>query len=61
MWRDVLLANREEVLKQSQRFRYALKALETAMTSGNSEALEELIRLASDARSDWQIGGPRGR
>ena len=58
VWRDILLANREEVLKQSQRFRFALDALEHAMTAGNGQALEDLIRNAAAARSAWQIGGP---
>ena len=61
VWRDILLTNREEVLKQSQRFRFALDALEHVMQAGNSQALEDLIRSASNARSGWQIGGgPRG-
>jgi prephenate dehydrogenase len=55
MWRDVLLANREEVLKQSMRFRHALDALEHVIRSGNVEALEDLIRKASDARAGWQM------
>jgi prephenate dehydrogenase len=59
MWRDILLANREEVLKQSQRFRYALDALEHVMHAGNAQALEDLIRNASEARANWQIGGGR--
>lgn len=59
MWRDILVANREEVLKQSQRFRHTLDALEHVMRSGNVEALEDLIRLASDARAGWQMGGTR--
>ena len=58
VWRDILLANREEVLKQSQRFRFALDALEHAMASGNGQALEDLIRSPAIARSAWQIGGP---
>jgi prephenate dehydrogenase len=59
MWRDVLLANREEVLKQSQRFRHALDALELVMRNGNSEALEDLIRGAAEGRAAWQMGAPR--
>jgi prephenate dehydrogenase len=57
VWRDILLANREEVLKQAQRFRYALDALEHVMLAGNAQALEDLVRSASLARSGWQIGG----
>jgi len=60
MWRDVLIANREEVLKQSQRFRHALDALELVMRNGNAEALEDLIRGAAEGRSGWQMGAPRG-
>ena len=59
MWRDVLLANREEVLKQSQRFRKALDALELVMRNGNSDALEDLIRGAAEGRAAWQMGAPR--
>lgn len=56
VWRDILVSNREEILKQSQRFRHALDAFEHVMKSGNTEALEDLIRGASDARAGWQIG-----
>ncbi|UUX97522.1 prephenate dehydrogenase [Aquabacterium sp. J223] len=59
VWRDILLSNREEVLKQSQRFRHALDALEHVMRSGNAEALEEMIRQASQDRADWQMNAPR--
>lgn len=56
IWRDILLANREEVLRQSQRFRHALDALEHVMLSGNAQALEGLIQAASRARAGWQMG-----
>ena len=59
MWRDILLANREEVLKQSQRFRFSLDALEHAMLAGNAQALEDMIRSASDSRAAWQISGKK--
>jgi prephenate dehydrogenase len=55
VWRDILMANREEVLKQTQRFRHALDAMEHVISTENTEALEELIRSASDARSAWQM------
>jgi prephenate dehydrogenase len=60
VWRDILLANREEVMKQTQRFRHSLDALEHVIRAGNSQALEDLIRGASDGRSNWQIGSSRG-
>jgi prephenate dehydrogenase len=59
VWRDILLANREEVLKQSLRFRHALDALETVIRSGNGAALEDLIRHAAEGRSGWTMGAPR--
>jgi prephenate dehydrogenase len=55
VWRDIFLANREEILKQSQRFRQTLDALEALMHAGNQEAIEELIRLAATARGNWQM------
>lgn len=63
MWRDILLANREEVLKQSQRFRQALDTLEQAMQAGDGDALEALIRAASEGRANWQMSStkPSGR
>jgi prephenate dehydrogenase len=60
IWRDILLANREEVLKQATRFRHALDALEHVIKAGNPQALEDLICGAADGRSNWQIGGARG-
>jgi prephenate dehydrogenase len=55
VWRDILVANREEILKQSLRFRHTLDAIEHVMRSGNGEALEDLLRQASDARANWQM------
>jgi prephenate dehydrogenase len=56
VWRDILMSNREEILKQSMRFRHTLDALEHVIKTGNAEALEGLIRNASEARSGWQMG-----
>lgn len=60
VWRDILMANREEVMKQTQRFRHALEALEHVIRAGNPQALEDLIRGAAEGRSNWQIGTGRG-
>ena len=59
MWRDILMSNREEVLKQSMRFRHTLEAMEHALKSGNVEALEDMIRGASEARGSWQMNAPK--
>ena len=57
MWRDVLLANRDEVLSQSQLFRQALASIEDVMQSDDPEALEALLTLASETRTHWRMGG----
>ncbi len=56
MWRDVLLANRDQVLLQAQGFRDALKELEALVRSGNAQGLEDAIAAASRVRSGWQPG-----
>ncbi|RQO63570.1 prephenate dehydrogenase/arogenate dehydrogenase family protein [Paucibacter sp. KBW04] len=56
VWRDILMANKAEVLVQSQRFRQTLDALETLLKSDDAAALEARIRLISDARGQWQMG-----
>lgn len=57
VWRDILLANRDEVLHQSALMREALHELETAMTAGDGERLHSLIGEASQTRSRWRLGG----
>ena len=59
VWRDILISNREELLKQSLRFRHTLDAMEHVIKTGNVEALEDLIRNASDARSGWQMNATK--
>ena len=57
VWRDILLANKTEVLVQAQHFRHALEALEAAMQRQDAAALQTLIQQASEARSQWRLGG----
>ncbi len=59
VWRDILMANREEVLKQSQRFRHTLDAMELAIRSGNGAALEDLLRTSSEGRGQWHLTSGR--
>jgi prephenate dehydrogenase len=58
IWRDILLSNREEVLRQSEAFRLSLEALERQMRDWNGSALQNLIQQASDGRAGWQLGAP---
>jgi prephenate dehydrogenase len=60
IWRDILFSNREEVLKQTLRLRHAVDAFEHVMKSGNLDALEDLIRSASQARTTWQMSSKPG-
>ncbi|WP_290868797.1 prephenate dehydrogenase/arogenate dehydrogenase family protein [Aquabacterium sp.] len=57
VWRDILLSNREEILKQSEGVRQALELMERQMRDWNGPELERLIQSASDARSQWTLGG----
>ncbi|RZI82513.1 MAG: prephenate dehydrogenase/arogenate dehydrogenase family protein [Rubrivivax sp.] len=55
VWRDILLSNREEILKQSEAFRAALESMERHMRDWNGEALQQQIQSASDARGQWTL------
>jgi prephenate dehydrogenase len=59
MWRDILLANKEELLAQSKAFQQALQALEKLISSGQGDALENLIQQASQTRADWRIASQK--
>ena len=58
MWRDVLLANREQVLLQSQAFRKELLHLEALIAAGDAQALERAVARASRTRAAWQPASP---
>ena len=57
VWRDILLANRDEVLHQAELMRQALHEFELAMQAGDAEQLQRLIHEASETRSRWRLGG----
>lgn len=61
IWRDILLANKAEVLAQSQLFRQALDELESAIRDGDAAALESRLRSIASGRSHWHMGAPRQR
>ena len=54
VWRDILMANREELLAQSRIFQQSLQSLEQLISSGNGEALESQIGQASETRANWR-------
>jgi len=55
VWRDILSANRTEVLAQLAHFQTALAQLEAAMQQGDTAALQQLIQQASSVRSGWAL------
>ncbi|MDO5623612.1 MAG: prephenate dehydrogenase/arogenate dehydrogenase family protein [Pseudomonadota bacterium] len=55
MWRDVLIANREELARQTAHFQAALAELEHLIASGQTDELERLINRASHARANWRL------
>lgn len=59
MWRDIMLANREELLIQSRVFKDALAGMEALIAAGNGDALEELIKHASNTRANWRISSAK--
>ena len=55
VWRDILQANRAELLTQCQNFRDQLALFEAAMLSSDMQTLEALITQASSARAAWRM------
>lgn len=55
VWRDILLANRAQVLTQLARTREALHELEQALAQNDGDRLSELIESARSARSGWRL------
>jgi prephenate dehydrogenase len=53
MWRDILLANRDELLAQSRLFKDSLQAIEQLITAGDAAQLHSAIRQASESRTSW--------
>jgi prephenate dehydrogenase len=59
MWRDILLANKEELLAQSKVFQQTLQSLEKLIGDGDGDALEAQIQQASQTRADWRIASQK--
>jgi len=60
VWRDILCANRTEVLAQLAHFRASLAQLEAAIQQGDTTGLQQLIQQASDVRSGWSLQAGNG-
>ena len=55
MWRDILIANKEELLEQSKIFQDTLHSLEKLIAGADGDALEYQIDQASTTRANWRI------
>jgi prephenate dehydrogenase len=55
VWRDILLANRKELLEQSRFFQKQLKIFEDLMAEEDVQGVEQLITQASTTRAAWHI------
>lgn len=55
MWRDILIANREELLAQSKIFQQTLQSLEKMIAASDGDALERQLEKASDTRANWRL------
>ena len=59
MWRDIMLANRQELLDQCRIFQRTLHAMELMIETNNGDGLEDMIEQASQTRSNWRMGSSR--
>ena len=59
MWRDILIANKEELLEQSRIFQASLNALEKLIANADGDGLEAQIDQASQTRANWRISTPK--
>ena len=59
MWRDILIANREELLAQSKIFQETLQSLEQLISGSSGDALEARIEQASETRANWRISSQK--
>ena len=59
IWRDILIANREELLAQSRIFQQTLQSFEQLISTSNADALEDLIEQASETRANWRIASQK--
>ena len=59
MWRDILIANREELLAQSKIFQQTLQSIEKLIAASNGDALEQQLEKASETRANWRISAQK--
>ena len=58
MWRDILLANKDEILAQSHKFQQALRSFEDVLRTGDAQTLQDMITWASTSRAQCHFPTP---
>ena len=59
MWRDILIANREELLAQSKIFQQTLQSLDKLIAASDGDALERQLEKARETRANWRISSQK--
>lgn len=54
MWRDITLANRQEVLKELKTYQQILQTIQKAIEQEDGASLEKLFTIASQSRNLWK-------
>ena len=55
VWRDIFMANQDQLLVQSAHLRQSLLAFEAALQASDAATVQSLISQASAARADWSL------
>jgi prephenate dehydrogenase len=56
VWRDILLANKLEVVEQAKMFQRSLANMLQLIEDGSAEKLEAMVHQASESRAHWRMG-----
>ena len=56
VWRDILMANKHELVEQSRVFERAMHDMLQLVEEGKADELEAVIAAASQSRADWRMG-----
>ncbi len=56
VWRDILMANRQELIEQAKIFQRSLYDMLQKAEAGQADELEAMIDLASNTRAHWRMG-----
>lgn len=56
VWRDILMANKHELVEQSRVFERAMHDMLQLVEDGKADELEAVIAAASQSRADWRMG-----